>query len=1574
MALFYVLLKETLKGEFTDFEEARDYAASLGSDALISVEDGTGIAGSLYAEGVRLSFSQNAQLAGRGSNNVFVFGGAAESDAGDAEIEVAGSAMTNVWLFGGNAKGTWEGDAKLSVFDAEIGGTRSAIYGGGNAAETIGDISLSVVRSTVTAIYGGGRTGEVVGSARISVSDSEITGSIYGAGYNADLSGDLVLTLSNSTVGGDVVIAGNRGGVVSGTSSVVLSDTAIAGALTGSGLTELLVAKASRIEGEVTGVVSLTLDALTDPGVYLAASKVALNDMTILIDEAAQTGDYIFVDGIDSNLLNLTFRSGEEVIAELSLYRGDNQVIEISDEVAWSVTYSEGTLGMTVVNGEMVETPFHLEETSNGRTMLSSYYETIDEAAAAANGSRMAVATLLINGDAEGDFVLNADETILNGATITGSLTTVDGDSQRTGDTLIQLNNSNVTGDIAGGVRGEGGSSVLLYGGTIGGAVYGAGDRGADTTFIQINDGAVGENITDKGGAIVTLAGGGRSGIVTGDTVIQITGGTVRGGIYGGGVEEEANVGGNVVIDIENGYLGGISGSGDETVYYQSNVYGGGKGANTVEGDANIDIRNGVILGSVYGAGEAGRVNGAVNIDISYGQIRYNVYGAGATGHAGVGGDVNISIVGGILGGVTLDEDGNEVFDSGNIYGGSRSRCWVDGDVIISVEGGTVFGSIYGGSHFGTDNITVSGGIVRGGLYGSCDGGKGVTITVNGGQIGEGITDAGGAVPVICGTGLTYGNLNGDVEITLNGGTIRGGIYAGGTVNGVGIKGNTAITIGECFLGGVSGEGDSVVYYQSNVCGGGKGANIVSGDSAITLAGGTVVGSVFGGGEAGRVEGDVAITVESGWIRGDVFGGGDTGFAGVGGNVTITIEGGLFGGLMEIDGVGTYDCGNIYGCGRGGNYIDENVEITVNAGTIYGSVYGGSRFGENTIAIEGGEIYGAVFGTAKGAGIHSEIIVRDGVIGAANGDAAAGAIYGGAEQDEGLASGDVEITIVGGTVNGTVYGGARGNTAVESAAIIVAGGTIAGSVYGAGENGGVNGNVLIVFLGEGYSPVGASAEGGTPEESTEAELTEEPAEETVAEEVSLPEIAGDVIGAGAADTASVGGSVLIGLTSGTIAGSVRATAGAAVGGDVSIVLFNMTVGGGVYGGDETTVAGETELKVRERVIVAGDVVEFDRILLAIDSYLQAAQIDADAYSISIDADTGNGFYVLAEGVVAGEGVEVSVLLDDETLGTVTLSDEIYDAAFVVDDITYTLSVNGGRLSLKVSDGTTPAYADINGDLFADVLLVHEIGYTGAWTIQSDLLPTWLDLSTIEGNYSVLDTGSLSGDKASADILLYDAATHVTGAWITDEYGAVTGWETIATFDDDVDVIGAADFDGDLRTDLLLSINGEYGTFLTGGAAWNRLGAAEEFAAATIGDFNGDGCADLLLGDGSSYKVWFVNARQRITEVEITGLEGEILGSGDFYGAGSDTILVSADNQLKVASFDEEYNVVWGETGINAEGFTVERIADFNGDNVSDILLRSGAGDIGAMILGSEGYEWHYFGSVGSEWTSTVAGI
>ena len=96
MALFYVLLNETLKGEFTDFEEARDYAASLGSKALVSVEDGTGIAGSLYAEGVQVRFSEIVELAGRGSNNVFIFGGAEEDDPGDTEVTVAGSTMTGV--------------------------------------------------------------------------------------------------------------------------------------------------------------------------------------------------------------------------------------------------------------------------------------------------------------------------------------------------------------------------------------------------------------------------------------------------------------------------------------------------------------------------------------------------------------------------------------------------------------------------------------------------------------------------------------------------------------------------------------------------------------------------------------------------------------------------------------------------------------------------------------------------------------------------------------------------------------------------------------------------------------------------------------------------------------------------------------------------------------------------------------------------------------------------------------------------------------------------------------------------------------------------------------------------------------------------------------------------------------------------------------------------------------------------------------------------------------------------------------------------------------------------------------
>ena len=55
--------------------------------------------------------------------------------------------------------------------------------------------------------------------------------------------------------------------------------------------------------------------------------------------------------------------------------------------------------------------------------------------------------------------------------------------------------------------------------------------------------------------------------------------------------------------------------------------------------------------------------------------------------------------------------------------------------------------------------------------------------------------------------------------------------------------------------------------------------------------------------------------------------------------------------------------------------------------------------------------------------------------------------------------------------------------------------------------------------------------------------------------------------------------------------------------------------------------------------------------------------------------------------------------------------------------------------------------------------------------------------------------------------------------------------------------------------------------------------------------------------------------------------------------------------------------------------TVEQIADFNGDGVDDLRIRTSAGDIGTnLVLGEDHLSWNYYGSVGSEWTTALAAL
>jgi hypothetical protein len=114
------------------------------------------------------------------------------------------------------------------------------------------------------------------------------------------------------------------------------------------------------------------------------------------------------------------------------------------------------------------------------------------------------------------------------------------------------------------------------------------------------------------------------------------------------------------------------------------------------------------------------------------------------------------------------------------------------------------------------------------------------------------------------------------------------------------------------------------------------------------------------------------------------------------------------------------------------------------------------------------------------------------------------------------------------------------------------------------------------------------------------------------------------------------------------------------------------------------------------------------------------------------------------------------------------------------------------------------------------------------------------------------------------------------------------------------VVGVGDFNGDGKADILwqntsngnLAIYLMNGTTITSSATFANLGA---YSVVGIGDFNGDGMSDILLRDGAGdIAIWEMNGNT-ITNVNTAGVGNlstvwSVSETGDFDGDGHSDIL------------------------------------------------------------------------------------
>lgn len=603
-------------------------------------------------------------------------------------------------------------------------------------------------------------------------------------------------------------------------------------------------------------------------------------------------------------------------------------------------------------------------------------------------------------------------------------------------------------------------NSIELTFPQINGSVYGSGENGHTfaNTVVDIHSGTVGipsgEAITMDDGKDYdgprypnrgNVYGGGcgtdtydvdgktyynlNAGIVLGNCTVNIDGGHVVHNVYGAGAMGSAgkftttegkpsscedntgvcyvNISGGMVgmpgarMTATNGPddFGHVFGAGrgevrDSTVYANLRLVG-------YVNETHVAIEEGAfITGSVYGGSESGHVLGDTYVTVSGGQIgcgenQTEAYSPQAfTGAFDDAGNVVNP----------LEECAHWTYDTHNSpydkFSGDDGYE-ASGGLKTATDGHTFYGNVFGGGSgyypYAPGKWVRSAGLVEGSTH----------VLIEGGHILSNVYG-----------GNEHTDVYGSCTVTMTGGT-------------VGVPRTWSQKRAEPVLGNLfgAGKGDKRVLFN-------QWTNVTS--TTVTVSGGTVYGSVFGGGEDGHVLGDAETTISG----------------------ASTVIGTL--------GTTGYD-GNVFGGGRGSytaltaGVVCGNVNLNIENGYMKGSVYGGGRLasvGTHLAKIDQEDYYGRIISDGK-----QQIIGEDDV-------------------DADVTHGHITITISGGTIGavkdgrvltsqysiGDVFGGCKGTAEgtileklgiAKSTVVNLLGGTVGNSIYGGGEVGFVGERGLI---------------------------------------------------------------------------------------------------------------------------------------------------------------------------------------------------------------------------------------------------------------------------------------------------------------------------------------------------------------------------------------------------------------------------------------------------------------------------------------------------------------------------------
>ncbi len=289
----------------------------------------------------------------------------------------------------------------------------------------------------------------------------------------------------------------------------------------------------------------------------------------------------------------------------------------------------------------------------------------------------------------------------------------------------------------------QGDSHVTVTGGSFDNSVVGASFNGDfhGNVYLTFAGSASLLNTSTTQGIVGGIMGDGGSTAVTMTGDVHMTlGGTcgINHNVIGASRNKNAYSKGNVELTIED----------DAYAFYS--VYAGGY-INGVDGNTRITVNGGDFNGSLFGGAHSGTVTGDTYIEINRGKLCYyrnNIFSSMS-----------------------------DIAGTKNVYGGGESGSTVNGSATIVMNGGSIYGDIYGGSFAGestvsgTSKVTVTNGLIFGKI--SADA---ATIDLSaGGCVEIGVSSSlskligGGSLILAPAAKLTVGTLSGTTALSING-------------------------------------------------------------------------------------------------------------------------------------------------------------------------------------------------------------------------------------------------------------------------------------------------------------------------------------------------------------------------------------------------------------------------------------------------------------------------------------------------------------------------------------------------------------------------------------------------------------------------------------------------------------------------------------------------------------------------------------------------------------------------------------------------------------------------------------